>query len=412
MRAVVLVMLVACTESSGERHVEVATFPAVPVPDLDLLFVIDNSGSTAQWQLNLGRGVPALVDALTIDGARPNLHIGIVDTDVGTASSSDFEDPAAPIGTLGQGGCAGQGDGGLLKKYLLDAGDQRNYDGTLADALASAFRIGSTGCGFEQPLHAARLAGFVNTESNFWRTDASRAVVVLTDEDDCSIRDSHVLEDDPELGPLTSFRCTKYGVVCDQSIDEIGGKTNCRPRVDSYIEDPAMTKQGLEFPEQGPERVTFSAIAGPPTPFAVEQRQINGMAQLGLSHSCSLTTPTGPQVADPAPRIASLADSFQSRGGFYSICDADYGPSLRRIGTTIKRSLGIACIDRSWETCRVRDVRDRVERYLPPCPAEGDCFDVVDDPAACGTDRRVVIDRKTTPSAATRVDVLCEPISP
>jgi hypothetical protein len=40
--------------------------------------------------------------------------------------------------------------------------------------------------------------------------------VIIADEDDCSVRDPALLgPDSQQLGPLQSFRCTQFGVVCD-----------------------------------------------------------------------------------------------------------------------------------------------------------------------------------------------------
>ena len=373
-----LLLLVACS-SHGEQQVEVATFPAAPVSQLDLVFVVDNSNGMTELQKRLTAAIPSLSLAVT------DVHAGIATTDLGTAGSLDFDHPAPAIGVLQQGGCANWGDNGAV--HAID--------------LASAkFEIGGSGCGFEQPLQSLRRATVLN--STFWRSGASRAVVLLTDEDDCSIRDVAFFGNDPALGPLTSFRCTKLGIVCDESLDAPGVKTNCRPRTDSLVEDPAITKTDLESAVR-PEQLTFSAIAGPPT-VAVEQRIFDGTAQLALAHSCTFQTPTGPHVVDPGLRIASLVDSFGSRGGFYSACD-DFAPSLANISRTINRSLGIACIDAPAEDCEARAILDRSSQSLPRCPANGNCFDVVDD-VACGGPR-VVVDWKTTPLPGTRVEVTC-----
>ncbi len=60
------------------------SIPAAPnVPKLDILFVVDNSGSTLDKQHALEASFPTLVAELTApDGGLPDLHIGFVTTTV------------------------------------------------------------------------------------------------------------------------------------------------------------------------------------------------------------------------------------------------------------------------------------------------------------------------------------------
>jgi hypothetical protein len=49
--------------------------------DLDLLFVVDDSPSMADKQLNLAASFPELIKALDrVVGGRPSVHIGVVTT--------------------------------------------------------------------------------------------------------------------------------------------------------------------------------------------------------------------------------------------------------------------------------------------------------------------------------------------
>src|SRR5687767_5682802 len=68
---------------------------------LDLLFVIDNSGSMEQEQASLARNFPLFMRELTNAGL-PDLHLGIVSTDFGA-------------GGLQDGGCSGLGDQGRFR---------------------------------------------------------------------------------------------------------------------------------------------------------------------------------------------------------------------------------------------------------------------------------------------------------
>ena len=70
--------------------------------DIDILFVIDNSGSMAQEQAALATNFPLFMAVLNgIQGGLPNVHIGVVSSNVG-------------VGGYNIPGCIGQGDNGAL----------------------------------------------------------------------------------------------------------------------------------------------------------------------------------------------------------------------------------------------------------------------------------------------------------
>src|SRR4051794_18691035 len=59
-------------------------------PNLDLLFVIDDSPTMADKQNSLQRAFPALLAELSAtEGGLPNLHLGVVSTDLGTKGAAD-----------------------------------------------------------------------------------------------------------------------------------------------------------------------------------------------------------------------------------------------------------------------------------------------------------------------------------
>src|SRR4051812_4760387 len=68
----------------------VLTAPAYANPDLDLLFVIDDSPSMADKQQALLQAFPSFVAQLaTAPGGSPNLHLGVVTSDMGTKGKND-----------------------------------------------------------------------------------------------------------------------------------------------------------------------------------------------------------------------------------------------------------------------------------------------------------------------------------
>jgi hypothetical protein len=103
-RAWLLLWFASCADSpTGSpktplRVVEAASFPAVEHRELDLLLQIDSSGGTDEIQLRLAAAMPTLLAAI----GSAELHIGIATSDLGVQGGE-------PVGTVGQGGCAGLG---------------------------------------------------------------------------------------------------------------------------------------------------------------------------------------------------------------------------------------------------------------------------------------------------------------
>ncbi len=403
--------------------IEVASYAAAPSRQLDILFQIDGTNGGELWQLGLAASFQRLVDSLsTLDGGLPDLHIGIVSSDLGT--SGTMGDPAPAIGSVGQGGCAGRGDDGALLvinnapvmgTFLIDEDDgglrRRNYTGSIAEAFRQMVLLGAGDCGFEQPL-AATMRAFTNDANvGFSRPDANLLVVIATDEDDCSIRDPAIVgPESASLGPQESFRCTRFGLVCDEPLDSPGMKTNCRAREDSpYIEGVAAFVDRMKTLRGDHARVAVAAIAGPPItgphpfdahpiPRGIEialRTPTGDDPHLALEHGCRREGQTGTNVADPAVRIAQAVDELAPNSSFDSVCTNDFDAIVDNIARTTRGLYGITCLDSSRvgaaPACSVIVESPDGETPLSLCPAAGDCFEIVEDTAVCGDRPRLVV---------------------
>lgn len=287
-------------------------------------------------------------------------------------------------------------------------------------------QVGEVGCGFEQHLSAMRASLASPENAGFFRPEANLAVVVIADEDDCSVHDAAFFSADPALGPQQSFRCTRHGVECDEAIDSTGDKTNCRPREDSPLVEgvqPAVD-QLLAF-KGDPRTVMVAAIVGDPAPVKVDQQSINGELQSVLTASCTFATPDGDGAAAPGVRLAAFVDAFAGRSQLTSICSSDLTQPLGLIGDSAKKLVGDPCLDSSrladtlpdpgiQPACEVLDIRDSAPAdptVLPSCDAAtGDCFELVADPVACplSEDHLRVRFRRTTAAADTWSTVRCQ----
>jgi hypothetical protein len=433
----------ASTEVVGSLQEEVAMMRSLPNRDLDLLFVIDDSGSTGDKQAAFAAAFPSMIDVLSqIDGGLPNLHIGVITSDMGVSTSSGALGPDVS----GQGGCTRRGKDGRLQSvntpepYLSDVEGPngtrvRNYAGALRDAFTANASQGYDGCGFEQPLAAMKRAFENPKNAGFLRPNANLAVIFLTDEDDCSAKSTELFSPDERpdehlLGTLQSFRCFRWGVTCDQSTDEAGTKTGCTTATDSpYVEDIAPFVEALLATKSDERMVMTAAIMGDPAPVAVELRSPHpGFPAIpALAHSCAYNTSSGPAFADPGVRMAEFLAAFPDRNAQASVCDADLTTPLAFIAESAKKLMGDPCLDTTrladasaadpgvQPSCEVSEVRDSAPdapALLPLCTSGGsDCFELVADVDACPatTDHlRVRIHRSTAPHADAWTHVRCQ----
>jgi len=371
-----------------QGRVEAKTLPVKLNRDLDLLFLIDNSPSMADKQANLAENFPRFIDVLkTIPGGLPNVHIAVVTSDYG-AKGADDASFGAGIGHAGDiGACREFGDKGSMQlsgivtgtgggeNFLSDIQDPafpndptkrlRNYDVNQND-LTAAFqrmaKVGAAGCGFEQHLEAIRQALQPTKLDNagFLRKDAFLAVIIIADEDDCSMSHSSLLGNDTAtLGQQLSFRCTRFGVLCDQGgrtpdeMNNVGDKNQCHPNDQSaYLTKVADYATFLKNLKPGHEdRVVVAGIMGTVDPFGVELRVKQGDPPSAtkypqLIHSCSYVDVRGKtEVADPPIRIKSFLDQFPQRSTFSSICQQNLSGGLQQIGELLRAVIGDPCIE-------------------------------------------------------------------
>jgi hypothetical protein len=437
-----------------QGRVEYKDIPVNVNRNIDILFVVDDSPSMLDKQENLKNNFPNFINVLdTIVGGRPDLHIGVISTDLGARGSQD----ASP--GSGINGCTGNGEQGNLLKgqagtelmgtFISDirnpAGSDRmtNYTGSLTEVFKSMASLGAGGCGFEQPLEAMKRALQNPTNGSFLREDAYLAVIFITDEDDCSfLKGSDIYAaDNGTTGIRQSFRCTRFGVLCDQGgastgdMNEVGTKGQCHPNDSSQL----LTKVGdyvtflKSLKPSDPDKIIVAGVMGTTEPFQIELRPppMQTTAIPALAHSCTYqgqpdpTNPTGTQVADPPIRLKFFLDQFPGRSTFTTICQADLSGGLQQIAQLLKTVIGDPCIDGKLadvdpETdgdqydCSVSWVSENApERILPACDNDhgnAPCWEIVRDMVDCmgGENFKLKIDRgNVTPPEETHEVAYC-----
>ncbi|MBT8495750.1 MAG: hypothetical protein KJO07_22060 [Deltaproteobacteria bacterium] len=322
----------------------VAVIPSTPRSQVDLLVVVDDSGSMAEEQSNLAAALAT--DLFGVFAEPPSLHIGVTTTNLGggaDASCAGDGDGGRLINTSRVvGDCSAEpGDAYIVDLRLEDGSRLRNYDGTLDQSLACLVQVGTSGCGFEQPLGAARRA--LEGGGDFSRADSVLAVLLVTDEDDCSTSGSELFESavcsdsfdvaSCPLGPLGSFRCFEQGVTCDQDDRRgLGQKFGCRASDSGLLLSPREIARSLRARRQAPSNIVVGLISPPSGPVVVDSGQgPDSMPAPVLAPACESELGS----AAPAPRLASFMAEFPGQASFGSVCEG-IGPSLARFGALLR----------------------------------------------------------------------------
>lgn len=429
--------------------------PASASLDIDVVFVIDNSSATTAIQQKLVASFPEFTRSLAAPtGTLPNLHIAIVSSDLGAGVyDSDSISSCrrggdqgifrnAPLGTT-----CGTGALNIGEHFISTIAGQNNFLGTLEDAFACIAPLGDRGCGFEHPLGALLRAlgadgngGAPIENANFLRQKAMLAVVVVTNEDDCSAPINSTLFDptsryvtDP-LGPLTSFsRCNDYGHLCDGKRPSLMAPADlsgtCHSAEDGRllrVSDIAAALKGLK-PDTG--RVVLSVIAAPPSPYktGLQPSTIPGDSSQWPAVARSCTAGDGTS-GDPAVRLSELAQAFGPNGLFETLCADSFAPALQRIGDKVIHGVTPPCLDD-----KVVDADPQTPALEADCTAIADddhgnmmplarcldassapCWEIISDPANCGARKRVAfhVGRAVGSPSTTLTCQICAPNDP
>lgn len=239
--------------------------------EVDILFVIDNSGSMGDEQGLLAQNFPTFIDVLEAPEVKANYRIGVTTTDNGNPVCGNSTSPEA--GGLQLSSCLGRtsqfvfngvppadatatactdvctlDDAALTIQPTtteFDATPKKrpwleNIEGktnlpagvSTVDAFQCFGPQGIAGCGFESHLESMYKA-FLRAQSGsenqygFLRSNALLSVVVVSDETDCSYNNAYksifvsesqggdtVFWSDPTASQPTSAVCWRAGVVC------------------------------------------------------------------------------------------------------------------------------------------------------------------------------------------------------
>jgi hypothetical protein len=411
-----------CLVSGVSRKVAVNN-----VDKVDLLFMVDNSNSMAEEQGALKAQFPKLITVLT-SGNRfmgdpdpfppvKDLHVGVVSSDMGIPGVNF----GANTNCLPDGGDDGKlqhtprgtGCDAMYPTFLSYTASTTGVASTnpvkFANDFACIASLGTGGCGFEQQLESPLKAlwpsifkddkgnvvspnpitflstsmsgtlgrGDVNVamggNGGFLRNDPATglsliAIVVVTDEEDCSSRTTE------HLKPTAQYPAdSPYAKQPDLNLRCFANPSLMYDVANRYLKGFRLLRQGNE------QLVVFAAITGVP-PNLVEKKVLDmtdftneairnqfydtilqdprmqevvdpgsmpGTGTGNLTPSCVRTDAMGNlSKAYPPRRIVTLAKLFGENGVIQSICQDDFGAAMDAIINVIAKQLGAVCLPR------------------------------------------------------------------
>lgn len=370
-----------------------------PTRQVDLLLMVDNSGSMAEEQASLTVQFPRLLRALTkgdldADGVADfapveDLHLGVITSDLGNGGF--------PVPT-----CATTfGDDGILitRGNVATAGCLTTYPpfltftpGADVDSVATDFacvgRVGTGGCGFEQPLEAVLKAvtpstsptrflmgstGHADRENaGFLREDSIVAVMVMSDEDDCSVADPALF--DPSSTHYTgdlNLRCFMHPEAVHPVSRFVDGLRAVRPGRPELLVFAAITGIPYRLVADGTPAGYATVLSDP----RMQEQIDSGAMMTRLTPSCNVP---GRGLAFPPRRIVQVAEALAPRSMVHSICQEDFSGAIDALVAKIADALGGTCLARpltpSTDGSVACDVREIVPAGAHCDPAAGRTF--------------------------------------
>ncbi|MBN2495515.1 MAG: hypothetical protein JXR96_13045 [Deltaproteobacteria bacterium] len=334
---------------------------------VDVLFVIDNSGSMVGEQIQLGESFSKLVELLQPGGV--DYRIAVVTTGLRSEGCPDCEGQIV-MGCMNATGETGRFQDRLGKVIDPDA-DPPVFEFQDApecriigpDNLSCFYDpveergvalVGVNGCGYERGLAAMRLAlEDPQQRADFLRPWSRLAVVVISDDGDCG-EVGDVSESIPMTGAGVCYYSSK-GIGPDGSSfhpDDPDRRPYVLTPVDSYAEFLSSLK-----PVSG--LVTFSAVVGledPDDPDSTEIRYAGVDPSAGILEACQTPDCTGLGCsANPGPRYVQLAR--MTHGAVETICQTDFSDTLARVvdvSVGFKRNFALSAEPLAPEAISVR----------------------------------------------------------
>jgi len=236
---------------------------------MDIVFVVDDSGSMKEEQGNLAANFPKFVKVLddfkTKSGSKVDYRLAVTTT----GRDLDYKIAVPGFPEIPQ---SEKGDNGAFRNTSSCGATKRWVDRADPNATSTFACLAQTGTGgssIEMPLYSLKLA--LNervadgTNAGFLRDDALLAVVILSDEDDCSREDNNFTIANDRCDTMPNTRPVGvYATMLDTAAKGpgrwaaavIAGASQCS----SSFGDAIEAKRLKEFVTLAGNNGTFSSI--------------------------------------------------------------------------------------------------------------------------------------------------------
>jgi hypothetical protein len=428
-------------------------------------------------QTALANSFAKMIDVLnSLPGGLPDVHIGVVDSNMGAGNGAmggncgsglgdmgllwgnDSNNPIASVADNGNyyadpnapkliaSGCGLNPGQRWIEDIQAPApypGRNRNYDSAnlqLQDVFSClAKAVGVRGCGQEHHLQATRVAlipqGFNPENFGFVRPDAYLAIVLITDEDDCSATNINEMNDDMfnlmtkrDPNDTTSLRCAARGHLCGgqpiPNYDPAIGYTGATPFTHAFSDCSAKVMPDPNNPDyvymplidvreiiqnvkdvkgaNWAQKVLVSGIIGwPPDPNDTSlPSTVKTYDQYRIDKDPTSLPPGQQKLWDYMPicqdpnqqsadgniykaygglRLKKFIDAFGANGQVFSICNSDFTNPMQQIGSALARVSRPGCVqyplmDMDPNTPGIQP-ECQVQNRQPCSPFGGDCLE-------------------------------------
>lgn len=356
------------------------------IDKIDILLAIDDSGSMGDKQVILSEAIPRLVESLVNPDCIPNdpeqgttpitpegdtcpegmhrifepvsdIHVGVISTSVPVANADGdvFKcDGDATLRDAGVDTYAGTGFLAWDPQGKKDPAGEQDSNALRDDLARLVTGVGQTGCALEQPLESwyrflidpdTDNADLVAQRNAFLRPDSLVAIVMLTDENDCSIDPSREFEPAglPGRANLSCFDQADKLYPAQRYVDGLRSPmiTNA---AGERVENPLFAGN-----VRGADRVLLAGIVG--VPWQRLARDPDNLAA-GLMNATELrdnnvwASVLGEPDEGVAPRDAHMIESEEPRPGL-PLKDGALDPvhgHEHTVGTNGSGELQYACV--------------------------------------------------------------------
>ncbi|MCP4603762.1 MAG: hypothetical protein GY847_25135 [Proteobacteria bacterium] len=421
--------------SNDEKTKDRDLLSVIKFDGVDLLVVVDGSGAMDQKQVILATGFFTLVNSLIKPIIGPdwnflpvaNMRVAVVSSNLGLQYGEEHSTEGFPYGDTvvasctkwspkgydgvfqtemdgiveirsGEISCEEDGDqcpsddwsctdgkctspsGDREPVNCLELGSGEKWAETseedtnpqFAAQVACLSKVRADGCSVEQQLEASIVAlSRSEDQRNFIKGSHLLAVLIVSDEEDCSIKDKGLFETDEWKSGTRMTDDSKSGLL----------NTACnapRENEEKYLFETTRYREKLiELKGGNPKAVIFAAIVGVPTDDTEEQSICQGRGnEIGFclddpnmelqvevqeagegvefkhfAPACERMDDNGNTITSALPgrRYVEVAQEFASNGYVYSICNGDWSPAMKEIAKIINPHFGYHCYGKQLE---------------------------------------------------------------